>query len=340
MKRISTLLGNHNKTSTSERVEQEKITTVVMGARGTGKTTFLYKSYFKYNTNEPDTEFEVIPTEEYNVETILFDSYKFELWDYPDIENSISTLKHAKVIIYFIKEVQDKSRERLMLLLHQENLIREEAIIITVVNDEHMDIQDIAEIWVQDKGLIRKLKGHDWRLFSMNEIDRIFDYLTLKLNQKRQLPNPYQLNDFDFEQRFYHGQQFLFFDTWCLIRIIYLTLTKDYKKSKLYFYLQQYKYNEEQDIKYSETQVLFWIQMVSFGLIQLPINNSVNFQDFVERSQLSQDCWKEYYSYRLFYSEKASKEFFPPDKKPLPNAFKPSSLALKGSGLRIDYQVL
>ena len=42
----------------------------------------------------------------------------------------------------------------------------------------------------------------------------------------------------------------------------------------------------------------------------------------------------------LFYSDKGCSEFLPPDKKPLPNAFKSSSLALRGSGLRIDYQVL
>jgi hypothetical protein len=82
--------------------------------------------------------------------------------------------------------------------------------------------------------------------------------------------------------------------------------------------------------------------MVSFALLKSPVleGEDNGFHAFLARCRLDEECWKIYYSQKVFYSENARKEFLPPDKKPLPNAFKSSSLALKGSGLRIDYQVL
>jgi GTPase SAR1 family protein len=53
-----------------------------LGPRASGKTSFLYKAYFKYNIDQPHTEFDVIPTPNHNVEVVPFGSYSFELWDF------------------------------------------------------------------------------------------------------------------------------------------------------------------------------------------------------------------------------------------------------------------
>lgn len=175
------------------------------------------------------------------------------------------------------------------------------------------------------------------------------------------LPNPQHFTDQEFKQWFYTGKSFLFFDHECLIRIIYLTIiggsastsnhsnhsSSRHQFSLLHYYLKNITTTHtttttNKSIQYSETQTLFWIQMISFALLKSPLldGEKNTFSDFITRCQLNQDCWKDYYTFKLFYSSRASKEFLPPDKKSLPNAFKSSSLALKGAGLRIDYQVL
>jgi hypothetical protein len=172
------------------------------------------------------------------------------------------------------------------------------------------------------------------------------------------LPNPNHLTDNEFKQWFYTGKSFLYFNHECLIRIIYLTIAGSASKgnnssgrqqqfSLLHYHLKHTKTpttttDNNKSIQYSETQTLFWIQMISFALLKSPLlqGEDNNFNDFFSKCQLKDDCWKDYYTWKLFYSPRASKEFLPPDKKSLPNAFKSSSLALKGAGLRIDYQVL
>ena len=246
-----------------------------------------------------------------------------------------------------------------------------------------LDIQDIGNSWASDGNLMELLKGHDWRIFPCNSltgdgIDTIFEYIKTKLQQRKvmkrssvatmatidqdqqvntgthdiitpwdNLPNPYHLNDEEFKLWFYQGKPFLYFDHWCLIRIIYLTMVHGKKKNipllheNLEYILAQSS-NTAKSIQYSETQTLFWIQMVSFSLLKTPLleGESNHFESFISRCQLQDDCWKDYYTFKLFYSTRASKEFLPPDKKSLPNAFKSSSFALRGSRLKIDYQVL
>lgn len=285
-----------------------------------------------------------------------------------------------KVLIYMLdteqyvdESIAKKCKEDMISLLESCSKALENTIIITVANKQEkastMDIQDIGHDWTKDKHLMTLLKGHNWRIFSCNSfsgegIDKIFDYLCVKLEKDdtitpwENLPNPYHLTDFEFKSWFKQGNLFIYFDTWCLIRIIYLTLIHvnnedNYKKKQqiilslheqLKVILRNQKEQEtvqQQSITYSLTQTLFWIQMVTFSLLKLPLLlKEEDFELFLLKSELIQDCWKDYYTQKLFYSERASQEFLPPDRKPLPNAFKPSSLALKGSGLRIDYQVL
>lgn len=253
------------------------------------------------------------------------------------------------------ERVAIKTRENMVWLL--KNFKLENTMIITVANKQYeteaMDLQELGTSWVQDKELIGLLKGHDWRLFGCNAqtgqgIDKILAYIQLKLEEPLitpwdNLPNPNHLNDVEFKQWFYNEKSFLFFDHYCLIRIIYLSIQQKKNWTQLFDILSQCVPNEN-SIGYSETQTLFWIQMVSFALLKSPLleGEENQFEDFFARccKWLQQDCWKEYYSFKVFYSTKATKEFLPPDKKPLPNAFKSSSLALKGRHLEIDYQVL
>lgn len=260
-------------------------------------------------------------------------------------------------IEYKKERVSSKVRENMIWLLKNFEKALENTMIITVANKQFntaaMDIQDIGNSWVNDKELIGLLKGHDWRLFACNSntgqgIDKILEYITMKLEESiitpwDNLPNPNHFDDLEFKQWFYGEKSFLFFDYYCLIRIIYLTIMngKSSKLTNLFEILSQQN-QDEKSIQYSETQTLFWIQMVSFSLLKSPLleGEDNNFNEFFSRCKLQQDCWKEYYSFKLFYSLKATKEFLPPDKKSLPNAFKSSSLALKGRHLEIDYQVL
>lgn len=256
-------------------------------------------------------------------------------------------------IDYKNERVASKSRENMVWLLKNFEKPLENTMIITVANKQFdktaMDIQDIGSSWVNDKELIGLLKGHDWRLFPCNAltgqgIEKVLEYVTRKLEEPiitpwDNLPNANHLDDVEFKQWFYAEKPFLFFDYYCLIRIIYLTIMngKSTKLTHLFEILSQQVGNG-----YSETQTLFWIQMVSFSLLKSPLlqGEDNNFEEFFARCKLQPDCWKEYYSVKLFYSAKATKEFLPPDKKSLPNAFKSSSLALKGRHLEIDYQVL
>ncbi|KAI8327006.1 P-loop containing nucleoside triphosphate hydrolase protein [Choanephora cucurbitarum] len=372
-------------------MHKETITIRMLGARGSGKTSFLYKSYFKY-TNEPNTHFSVIPTPTHNVEIIPYQSCLFELWDLAEIGASLNYVKeNTHVLIYMVDSVEyqreavaTKSKENMIWLLENFSQALEQTIILTVANKqdqpEAMDLQDIGNSWANDKTLMGLLKGHHWRIFSCDALtgqgfDAIFDYIHQRLlNPDRSslsrpvslispspsvisnhtvtpwesLLNPYHLSDQEFKQGFYSLQKtFLFFDQGCLVRIIYLALLESNKMAIAPF-LQQLQHvvmhidQENRSIMYSETQALFWIQMVSFALLKWPLleGQENDFEAFSNRCQLNDDCWREYYSQRLFYSEKGCSEFLPPDKKSLPNAFKSSSLALKGSGLRIDYQVL
>jgi hypothetical protein len=262
---------------------------------------------------------------------------------------------------YSKPSVSEKSRENMVWLLSNFDKVLENTIIITVCNKQSegvMDIQDIGNSWVKDKVLMELLKGHDWRVFGSESgtgkgIDSILEYITLKLEQRNNLvtpwdnlPNPNHLSDLEFKLWFYQEKQFLFFDHYCLIRIIYLTIMNGKPPSILYDILSSQLLTVDpttnNTIHYSETQTLFWIQMVSFSLLKYPLleGEDNNFNDFLLRSKLQQDGWKEYYTLKLFYSSRAAKQFLPPDKKTLPNAFKSSSLALKGRHLEIDYQVL
>ncbi|GAA5812923.1 hypothetical protein MFLAVUS_006384 [Mucor flavus] len=362
-----------------------------MRPRGSGKTTFLYKTYFKYATDNPDTHFDVISTPTYNVEIIPYKSHLYQLWDFAgnnindnniynlcvlkesslEISSCLQYIKdNIRVIIYMVDSVEysktsvsAKSRENMVWLLSNYDKVLENTIIITVCNKQSegaMDIQDIGNCWVKDKALMELLKGHDWRVFGSESrtgkgIDSILEYITLKLEHRNNLlvtpwdslPNPNHQSDLEFKQWFYQEKQFLFFDHYCLIRIIYLTIMNEKPPSTLYDILSSELLTADSTpnnntIRYSETQTLFWIQMVSFSLLKYPLleGEDNNFNDFLLRCKLQQDGWKEYYTLKLFYSSKAAKQFLPPDKKSLPNAFKSSSLALKGRHLEIDYQVL
>ncbi|KAI9276031.1 hypothetical protein BY458DRAFT_142988 [Sporodiniella umbellata] len=395
MKRFSSLLSRSSQSNdqeTLQKVERTIIPSLILGPKGSGKTTFLYKSYFKYSVDQPETPFDVIPTVSYNVETIPFGSqYSFEMWDFPEISGSLEHIKKTQLVIYFMDSVElckeavsNKCKENMIWMLQTLGEQLKEAMILTVANKQHepgaMDIQDIGLLWTRDKTLMDALKGHDWRLFSCNTntgvgIYEIFTYVSTRMSRRRtstcltaspsaivyrrdsvkpweNIPNPYHLNDLEFKEWFFQGNRFVSFDYWCLIRVIYLTLvqTKNAKRRSslvlLHDHLKNYcrqavRISDDQmdSIEYSETQTLFWIHMVSFGLLQLPLIED-SFSSFLSRTRLRMDCWKDHYTQRLFFSDRAARDFLPPDKKPLPNAFKPSSLALKGSGLRIDYQVL
>ncbi|RUP43017.1 hypothetical protein BC936DRAFT_137769 [Jimgerdemannia flammicorona] len=189
------------------------------------------------------------------------------------------------------------------------------------------------------------------------------------------VPNPYHLSDDDFLAWFDEGRTFLFFDHHSLIRVAYLYMRRsetsterrsDATRRLLYCLrtiLRSIELHEEDvqnesnttgasrnaefahdSIVYSETHALFWLQMVSYSLIKHPVldGEGRSFDRFLMRSPELWDgeLWRIYYTPKIFHSEKAQNEFMPPDKKQLPNAFKPASVVLKGSGLNIDYKVV
>ncbi|CAM0137883.1 unnamed protein product [Umbelopsis sp. WA50703] len=191
-----------------------------------------------------------------------------------------------------------------------------------------------------------------------------------------EIPNPYHLSDNDFKAWYNQQRVYLFFDYHSLLRISYIYLRElEYSHerrseatrrllSNLRVILRSIELCE-QDAKqassqeadqrattefaheciiYSETQTLFWLHMVSYCLMKHPVleGEDSSFEQFFVRCPELWDgeLWRNYYSYKQFHSERGMLEFLAPDKKPLPNAFKSSSLALKGSGLKIDYQIV
>ncbi|KAI7872886.1 hypothetical protein BDF14DRAFT_40006 [Spinellus fusiger] len=80
MKRLSTIVAQLWTPQTS--VQEKDISVCILGAHGVGKTTFLYKLYFKYCTQQTDTPFEVLPTESHNVEVIPYCGRSYELWEF------------------------------------------------------------------------------------------------------------------------------------------------------------------------------------------------------------------------------------------------------------------
>ncbi|KAI8637971.1 P-loop containing nucleoside triphosphate hydrolase protein [Parasitella parasitica] len=188
MKRLSTLITRTTKPNDQkivdlqQEVKNSPIRIPILGPRGSGKTSFLYRSYFKYNVNRPDTHFDVMPTSSHNVETISYQSNQFELWDFAEISSCLNYLnEQTRVIIYLIDStaydrevVSSKSKENMMWLLETYQKILKNAIIITVATKQDtqppMDIQDIGHLWVSDEALMHLLNGHDWRIFSCNNL--------------------------------------------------------------------------------------------------------------------------------------------------------------------------
>ncbi|KAG0164180.1 hypothetical protein DFQ28_010698 [Apophysomyces sp. BC1034] len=452
MKRFSGMLtqlwANKDSNATDDEAD---IPIRILGARGSGKTTFLYKLYFKHCAGQPDEVFDVLPTESHNVEVIPFRRFSFEMWEFSEISAALNHMNNTQVLIYFLDAVAqndaavaDKARENMLWLLQTFSKQLENAIVITVANKvdvpEAMDVQDIGQMWVKDRPLRDALHGHHWRIFSCSassgQVDEVLDYVAQKLDfreatakhshssislpsstslstitarsarrsgslrkqslewsddncsnhtseqQKKYLrdfhpqakmpvtpweevPNPYHLSDREYHDWFSQAKSLLFFDHYSLLRITYLMVRDDGSQTKRLLYnlrtilrgielMEQDTLREaslrrpqellHESIEYSETQTLFWIQMVSFALLRHPVleGEDNGFEAFLMRCPelWDGDAWKTYYSTKLYHSEKAASEFIPPDKKPLPNAFKSSALALKGSGLRIDYQVL
>lgn len=80
---------------------------------------------------------------------------------------------------------------------------------------------------------------------------------------------------------------------------------------------------------YSETQAYFWIQIVQAALAseldtgvekeKFELVPSLTVPEFKARFGIRGDEWKAYYSEKVWDSVRARMQFFPPDKKPLPN---------------------
>ncbi|KAI8371492.1 P-loop containing nucleoside triphosphate hydrolase protein [Radiomyces spectabilis] len=178
----------------------------IIGARGSGKTTFLYKLYFKYCESQVDRDkpFEVLPTETFNVETISYQNHAFQLWDFSEISASLHYMKHTQVLIFFVDAVEQqkphvakKNIENLLWLLDQFAKPLAQAIVITVANKcdakGAMDVQDIGEMWIKNPSVKSALEGHDWRIFSCDAVSgqgltTVMDYLVQKLEAKKTRP--------------------------------------------------------------------------------------------------------------------------------------------------------
>jgi len=189
-----------------------------------------------------------------------------------------------------------------------------------------------------------------------------------------QEPNPYHLRDREFLQWFDQGKQFLFFDHTCLVRIAYIYLRNfsaipggnNEATRRLIERLQEVlkvttppelpvekkskkKKNQgaefsHESIEFSETSTFFWMAMVSYAMIKHPVQDGegADFERFFMGCPelWDEDVWRMHYSASRYKSEQAKKEFMPPDRKPLPNAFKASSVFMKGSGLSVEYKVV
>ncbi|KAH8548962.1 P-loop containing nucleoside triphosphate hydrolase protein [Umbelopsis sp. PMI_123] len=479
MSRISGLFSRFwsPRPSQDQVPEDEDIIVRVLGARGSGKTSFLYKLYFKHVVATPDEAFDVVRTDQHNVETIPYLNQMYEIWEYAEMSHSIPHLSKTNVIIFFIDSVKssvptvaEKARENMLWLLTQYGDKLSDTIIITVANKQDeadaVSAQDIGDQWMNDAQLREALNGHQWRIFPCSTktgdgLDAIFNYLNTTIEHRQllrlsvssapqpypinnnlgrispssklppgtlareagqspspdnmdeddedmrkkvrhqsladfaptsrdrslsqarmpitpweEMPNPYHLSDNDFKNWYDQGRVFLFFDYQSLLRISYIYLRQlertHERRSEatrrllnnlrvilrsIELFEQDAKQASQNDqnqrattefahecITYSETQTLFWLHMVSYCLMRNPVleGEDVSFEQFVLRCPELWDgeLWRNYYSYKTFHSELGNLEFLAPDKKPLPNAFKSSSLALKGSGLNIDYQIV
>ncbi|KAI8577009.1 hypothetical protein K450DRAFT_253945 [Umbelopsis ramanniana AG] len=459
--------------SQDQTPEEEDVTVRVLGARGSGKTSFLYKLYFKHAVGTPDEAFDVVRTDQHNVESIPYLNQMYEIWEYAEMAQSIPHLSKTNVIIFFVDSVKcshptvaEKARDNMLWLLTQYGDKLTDAIIITVANKQDekdaVSAQDIGDEWMKDIRLREALNGHQWRIFPCSAktgdgLDAILNYLSSTIENRQLLrlsvssapqpfvtnldrhssssrlppgavarpagqspspvdeddedirrklrhqsladfaptsrerplsqarmpitpwedmPNPYHLSDQDFKNWYDQGRVFLFFDYQSLIRISYIYLRQIERTHErrseatrrllnnlrvilrsIELFEQDAKQASQNDrnqrattefahecITYSETQTLFWLHMVSYCLMRNPVleGEDVSFEHFVLRCPELWDgeLWRNYYSYKTFHSERGHLEFIAPDKKPLPNAFKSSSLALKGSGLNIDYQIV
>jgi hypothetical protein len=227
-----------------------------------------------------------------------------------------------------------------------------------------------------DEEIRRKLRHQSLADFAPTGGQKSLSQARMPITPWEDMPNPYHLSDADFKSWYDQGRAFLFFDYQSLLRISYIYLREveqtHERRSEctrrllnnlrvilrsIELFEQDAKQASQQEnnqrattefahecIPYSETQTLFWLHMVSYCLMRHPVLEGENcpFEQFVLRCPELWDgeLWRIYYSYKTFHSDRGSLEFLAPDKKPLPNAFKPSSLALKGSGLRIDYQIV
>ncbi|KAI7872887.1 hypothetical protein BDF14DRAFT_40584 [Spinellus fusiger] len=196
---------------------------------------------------------------------------------------------------------------------------------------------------------------------------------TMPVTPWEHVPNPTHLSDTEFYAWFLARKQFLYFDHQCLLRTVFLTLQQEKRDLRPFLdhlcaILQAIVLLEQNPLKpsspssfsfsfsslpkktpmhpfivYSETQALFWVQMTAYALLRCPLlEDKKTFDVFLRKCPelWNEEAWKMYYSPKVYLSSKAAQAFLPPDCKPLPNAFKPSALALKGNGLRIEYQVL
>lgn len=227
-----------------------------------------------------------------------------------------------------------------------------------------------------DEEIRKKLRHQSLADFAPTNGKQSLSQARMPITPWEDMPNPYHLSDQDFKAWYDQGRVFLFFDYQSLLRISYIYLREVEQTHERRSEATRRLLNNlrvilrsielfEQDAKqasqhennqrattefahecitYSETQTLFWLHMVSYCLMRHPVleGEDCSFEQFVLRCPELWDgeLWRNYYSYKTFHSEQGTLEFLAPDKKPLPNAFKPSSLALKGSGLRIDYQIV
>ncbi|KAI9011932.1 P-loop containing nucleoside triphosphate hydrolase protein [Phycomyces nitens] len=201
MKRFSGIISQFWSTKQSLEEEQgrQEIPIRILGARGAGKTTFLYKLYFKYCAEKPN-DFQVLPTESHNVEVIPYGQFAFQIWEFADIGASLNYIKDTKVIIFMVDGVEQtkpavaaKARENMLWILTTFEEELKEAIVITVVNkidsEGAVDIQDLGQQWITDPLLTKSLRSHQWRIFECDAatergLDKILDYLIQKIEIK------------------------------------------------------------------------------------------------------------------------------------------------------------
>ncbi|KAL0077647.1 P-loop containing nucleoside triphosphate hydrolase protein [Phycomyces blakesleeanus] len=201
MKRFSEIVSQlwSNKAPLEEEQGRQEIPIRILGARGAGKTTFLYKLYFKYCAEKPST-FQVFPTESHNVEVIPYRQFAFQIWEFADIGASLNYIKDTRVIIYMVDAVEQskpvvasKARENMSWILKTFEEELRDAIVITVVNkiesEGAVDIQDLGQQWITDPLLTKGLRNHQWRIFECDAatekgFEKVLDYLSQKIEMK------------------------------------------------------------------------------------------------------------------------------------------------------------